>query len=207
MLVHISHAAFGTVYHTILLYCLEHRVELRHTVLNWISSYHSNRPFLVSVGDFKWERASIPYGVPQGLILGPLLYDLWMLLLCPIIQQYQQCHTIPMLTTQLFVSVSSSSCVRLWNATPCSIRYLEVTHTHLPRDKGIITWTIWSSCSKVTGDILFNIDPQPIAGVTGLSDLCCTSGAHTHTLLHHCVHSSITYSLTCTSEVTKWCHK
>ena len=79
-------AAFDTVDHTIFLHRLEHCI--RGTVLNWLSSYLTGRCLTVSIGNFKSDKLDIPYRVPQGSILGPLLFNLYMLPLGSIIQQY-----------------------------------------------------------------------------------------------------------------------
>ncbi|KAK0137113.1 Contactin-3 [Merluccius polli] len=43
------------------------------TALNWFPSYFSNRSFLVNLGNCSSPPASFSCGVPQGLILGPIL--------------------------------------------------------------------------------------------------------------------------------------
>ena len=65
--------AFDTIDQEVLLQKLYAIGFLKHTV-NWFQSYLSNRSFLVDLGNIFFQPASISCGVPQGSILGPLLF-------------------------------------------------------------------------------------------------------------------------------------
>ena len=65
--------AFDTIYHAVLLQKLYAIGFLKHTV-NWFQSYLSNRSFLVNLENNFSQPASVSCGVPQGSILGPLLF-------------------------------------------------------------------------------------------------------------------------------------
>jgi hypothetical protein len=68
--------AFDTCDHTILLEKL-HRVGIRDTELLWFKNYLSNREQYVLINDCPSKKLNVNKGVPQGSILGPLLFLLY----------------------------------------------------------------------------------------------------------------------------------
>ena len=65
--------AFDTVDHEILLKKLEH-YGIRGLSNSWFKSYLSNRQQFVSINGFNSKNQVMKYGVPQGSVLGPLLF-------------------------------------------------------------------------------------------------------------------------------------
>ena len=65
--------AFDTVNHKILIKKLKH-YGIRGTLNKWFESYLDNRKQHVSVLGFDSENQSVNHGVPQGSVLGPLLF-------------------------------------------------------------------------------------------------------------------------------------
>ena len=65
--------AFNTVNHTILLKKLEH-YGIRGIPLKWFESYLLNRKQYVSINGYSSEELTLRHGVPQGSVLGPLLF-------------------------------------------------------------------------------------------------------------------------------------
>ena len=68
--------AFDLVYHKILLKKLK-CYKCNNSCLSWFESYLQNRTQRVSLNDNLSEAADVIHGVPQGSILGPLLFLLF----------------------------------------------------------------------------------------------------------------------------------
>ena len=70
-------AAFDMVDHAILLRRLHSTYGFSDTALDWIKSYLFGRSQRVRVGNDTSSYRTICHGVPQGSVLGPLLYPLY----------------------------------------------------------------------------------------------------------------------------------
>ena len=68
--------AFDTVCHPILINKLQ-SFGVGGLELDWFTSYLSNRKQITKVGIATSDMASVNFGVPQGSILGPLLFTLY----------------------------------------------------------------------------------------------------------------------------------
>ena len=79
-------AAFDTIDHAILITFLKYFVGIRDTALDWFDYYLFNRTCVVTIGNQSSPTTQIAYGVLQGSILGPILFSIYMLPLCQIIQ-------------------------------------------------------------------------------------------------------------------------
>ena len=69
--------AFDTLDHSILLNKLNH-YGIRNTELSWFQSYLTDRKQYVELNQVKSSLTTIVTGVPQGSILGPLLFLIYM---------------------------------------------------------------------------------------------------------------------------------
>ena len=65
--------AFDTVNHEILIAKLQY-YEIRGTTLKWFESYLHNRQQFVKLNQDISDQKTISCGVPQGRVLGPLLF-------------------------------------------------------------------------------------------------------------------------------------
>ena len=70
-------AAFDTIDHDILLYCLHHVFGIQGTALSWFRSYLTNRLQMVSTHGIHSDQVELCFGVPQGSVLEPILFILY----------------------------------------------------------------------------------------------------------------------------------
>ena len=70
-------AAFDTVNHEILLSKLTKQFGISGNALEWFKSYLNGRSFTVTIDRFRSKQCYLRIGVPQGSILGPILFILY----------------------------------------------------------------------------------------------------------------------------------
>ena len=70
-------AAFDTIDHNILINRLSSDYGIKDKALKWFESYLNNREYRVKVNNTVSDERSLNYGVPQGSILGPILFSLY----------------------------------------------------------------------------------------------------------------------------------
>ena len=81
-------AAFDTIDHSILLTRMEKTFGIKGTALAWFESYLTGRTQYVKIGNSRSEDVPLQFGVPQGSVLGPILFTMYIKPLSSIIQKH-----------------------------------------------------------------------------------------------------------------------
>ena len=97
-------AAFDTVDHDILLFRLQQRFGVTGKPLLWFKSYLSNRMQFVSVDGAASSDHALQCGVPQGSVLGPILYVLYTSPLSDIVKKFNLSYHFYADDSQLYLS-------------------------------------------------------------------------------------------------------
>ena len=81
-------AAFDCVDHDLLLQRLHTVFGLSNAPLEWIRSFLSDRTYQLAYGGDLSNNYLLQYGVPQGSVLGPLLYVLYTAEMCQVVERH-----------------------------------------------------------------------------------------------------------------------
>ncbi len=114
-------AAFDTIDHNILLNRLENFVGISGSALAWFKSYLSDRHQFVAVNEEVSYRSQVQYGVPQGSVLGSLLFTLYMLPLGDIIRKHGVSFHCYADDTQLYISSRPDETHQIEKLTECIV--------------------------------------------------------------------------------------
>jgi hypothetical protein len=106
-------AAFDTIDKTTLVDRLEKTFGISGTALRWINSYLTNRHQVVRVGNACSTGTECQFGVPQGSVLGPLLFSLYVAPIADVIKKFSVSYAQYADDTQLYISLSDRNALSL----------------------------------------------------------------------------------------------
>ena len=98
--------AFDTIDHATLTDRLSDWYEISGQAQIWSSSYLQNRHQSVKIEDTFSDKVTLSYGVPQGSVLGPVLFTLYTTPLSAIISSFDINHHLYADDTQIYRSLS-----------------------------------------------------------------------------------------------------
>ncbi|KAK7918637.1 hypothetical protein WMY93_009921 [Mugilogobius chulae] len=111
-------AAFDTISHNILIHRLQ-SIGISHTTLSWFTSYLSDRRQFIQLKSNKSNTFPLSSGVPQGSVLGPLLFIIYILPLGSLFRKHNihfHCYADD---TQLYISTKPSASLPPTSLTLC----------------------------------------------------------------------------------------
>ena len=182
-------AAFDTIDHTILLDRLNVHYGISELALGWFKSYLSGRTHSVKVGNTLSHPAALQYGVPQGSVLGPILFSLYTNPISSIIHSHSSInHHFYADDTQLYITLTptnfSRSIQKLKNCLSDIQNFMSANKLKLNPEKTGFILIGSKNNSFLTFRSIFSAIRSHQHKVLGTSEWCLTLIFHSQTMCH-----------------------
>jgi len=115
-------AAFDTIEHDILTDRLEYSFGIHGTALRWIETYLRDRKQYVLSGNERSATTSCAYGVPQGSVLGPFLFSVYVSPIADIIKEHGVQYHQYADDTQLYIAAKSDQDIKRLEVCTVAVR-------------------------------------------------------------------------------------
>ena len=102
-------AAFDTIDHSILLQRLHRYFGISGLAVRWFKSFLSDIYQSINISGTLSSPQHLPFGVPQGSVLGPVLFSLYTTSLSQVIANRNLSHRFYAVDTQVYISLSQSN--------------------------------------------------------------------------------------------------
>jgi len=209
-------AAFDTVEHSVLLARLEHSFGIHGETLMWIKSYLENRTQLVHYGTADSAVTNCACGVPQGSVLGPLLFVAYISSTANVAANFGVSHHQYADDTQVYVALSrtdaETSVLNLHNCLASLHEWFSQNGLVINPDKSEVVLFSTAQQARISPPAIQQVDvagcPVPVSdkvkilGVTldrhltfsnHVQNVCKSAQFHTRALRH--IRSSLTMDM------------
>ena len=168
--------AFDTVNHSLLLSRLENSFGITGAVLQWFHSYLTGRSQFVEINDTKSSVTDLTVGVPQGSVLGPILYLLYTAPLAEIIKSHGLVYHFYAEDAQFYITSDCDDVARLCieNCVTDICHWMDVNELKLNHNKTEII-LIYSKYNTRPLFTYFSICSERLTYLMTTCYLMCTS--------------------------------